>query len=268
MKKKSLLPMGTALLISSLVIVGTGANTHILAQAEESSAAEEGFTSESEDNAQQSDETDSIPENLEEQFISETGASDSVAESKEKPEYEEKTENKKEESTLTSVHLNLDQGLETVPAVFLDYLKDLDIYSVTLVYSDGTQRQLGKEEEGCTVSVEQEDETDTEGAIHRTYHAIVKETSTGREFEDTQEIVFEENPSSEIKADEMTTLALEGRKWLILQSTPEVTGRYALNSDKTIKNIYYVSEEGEVNSTENELNLQAGITYQLLVILE
>ena len=50
----------------------------------------------------------------------------------------------------------------------------------------------------------------------------------------------------------MTTLILQGKKkWLIVQSTPSVSGSYALNSDRTINNIWYKSENGEIICTED-----------------
>ena len=43
-----------------------------------------------------------------------------------------------EEPTLTSVKLNLDEGLECIPVEFLSCLDNMDVYSLSLVYSDGT----------------------------------------------------------------------------------------------------------------------------------
>ena len=47
-----------------------------------------------------------------------------------------------EEPTVASVALNIDPDAETIPVKFLDYVNDLDIYSVMLVYSDGTEKIL------------------------------------------------------------------------------------------------------------------------------
>lgn len=175
-----------------------------------------------------------------------------------------------QEKTLASVSLKLAQELQTVPPAFLDCLKDLEVYTVTLVYSDGTEELLDKEDSRYTLSVEYEDETDTEDtdAVRRTYHATVKETATGKEYEDTQNVIFGSQPPSEIKTTEITTLTLEKeKKWLVVQSTPDVTGRYILNSDKVIKNIYYATEPGEVVCTEDILNLQQGLSYTFLIVL-
>lgn len=182
----------------------------------------------------------------------------------------ESPESPAQDKTLASVSLKLAQELQTVPPAFLDCLKDLEVYTVTLVYSDGTEELLDKEDSRYTLSVEYEDETDTEDTdtVHRTYHATVKETATGKEYEDTQNVILGSQPPSEIKTTEITTLTLEKeKKWLVVQSTPDVTGRYILNSDKVIKNIYYTTESGEVVCTEDILNLQQGLLYTFLIVL-
>ena len=58
------------------------------------------------------------------------------------------------------------------------------------------------------------------------------------------------------------------KKWLIVQSTPSVSGSYALNSDRTINNIWYKSENGEIICTEDILKLQKDTTYQFLITLK
>ena len=195
-----------------------------------------------------------------------TGTSES-AKSLESPKSQESPA---QDKTLASVSLKLAQELQTVPPTFLDCLKDLEVYTVSLVYSDGTEELLDKEDSRYTLSVEYEDETDTEDmdAVRRTYHATVKETATGKEYEDTQNVIFGSQPPSEIKTTEITTLTLEKeKKWLVVQSTPDVTGRYILNSDKAIKNIYYATEPGEVVCTEDILNLPQGLSYTFLIVL-
>ena len=195
--------------------------------------------------------------------------SESETESGTETESESESESETEEAALASVKLNLDQSLGTVPVVFLDYLDNLDVYSVTLIYSDGSEKLLDTEDVRYELSVEQEDTKDTEETVRRTYHITVKEVSTGTIFEDRKEIVFGGKDSSEIKTEEMTTLALEGKKkWIVVQSTPEITGRYAFNSDKKIETIYYVSDGGEVVCTEDVLKLQQGVKYQFLIVLK
>lgn len=178
------------------------------------------------------------------------------------------TESEPEKLLLASVRLELDSDLETVPAAFSGYLKDVPVYSVTLVYSDGSEKLLEQEDERYELSVEYEDTSDADEMVRRTYHAVLKEYSTGNVFEDTQYIDFGTRDPVEIKTEEMTTVILEGRKkWIMVQSVPSVTGRYAMNSDKSIEEIYYVADDGEVVRAEDILKLQQGISYQFLIKL-
>lgn len=183
-------------------------------------------------------------------------------------EAETETESEPEKLLLASVRLELDSDLETVPAAFSEYLKDVPVYSVTLVYSDGSEKLLDQKDERYELSVEYEDTSDADEMVRRTYHAVLKEYSTGNVFEDTQYIDFGKREPVEIKTEEMTTVILEGRKkWIMVQSVPSVTGRYAMNSDKSIEEIYYVADDGEVVRAEDILKLQQGISYQFLIKL-
>ena len=172
------------------------------------------------------------------------------------------------ERTLTSVSLKVDQDLESVPVTFLEQLNELEVYSVILVYSDGSTSLPDKAEETYDVSVDYEDVSNADGSVHRTYHAVVKELENGKEFEDSSSIDIGIKAPAEIKTEEMTTVILEGKKkWAVVRSTPEITGRYAMNSDRLIKKMYYASEGGEAVCAEKAFELQAGITYQLLISL-
>ena len=215
-------------------------------------------------------ETETITEaesESETEAITET-ESESETEVTTETETETETESEQEELLLASVRLELDQELETVPAVFSEYLKDVPVYSVTLVYSDGSEKLLDQEDERYELSVEYEDTSDADEMVRRTYHAVLKEYSTGNVFEDTQYIDFGKREPVEIKTEEMTTVILEGRKkWIMVQSVPSVTGRYAMNSDKSIEEIYYAADGGEVVCAEDILKLQQGISYQFLIKL-
>lgn len=181
------------------------------------------------------------------------------------PESEAVTET---ERTLTSVSLKVDQDLESVPVTFLEQLNELEVYSVILVYSDGSTSLPDETEEACDVSVDYEDVSNVDGSVHRTYHAVVKELENGKEFEDSSSIDIGIKTPAEIKTEEMTTVILEGKKkWAVVRSTPEITGRYAMNSDRLIKKMYYASEGGEAVCAEKAFELQAGITYQFLISL-
>ena len=181
------------------------------------------------------------------------------------PESEAVTET---ERTLTSVSLKVDQDLESVPVTFLEQLNELEVYSVILVYSDGSTSLPDKAEETYDVSVDYEDVSNADGSVHRTYHAVVKDLENGKEFEDSSSIDIGIKAPAEIKTEEMTTVILEGKKkWAVVRSTPEITGRYAMNSDRLIKKMYYASEGGEAVCAEKAFELQAGITYQFLISL-
>lgn len=195
-------------------------------------------------------------------------ATETESESESETEAITETETEQEKLLLASVRLELDPELETVPAVFSEYLKDVPVYSVTLVYSDGSEKLLDQEDERYELSVEYEDTGDADEMVRRTYHAVLKEDSTGKVFEDTQYIDFGKREPVEIKTEEMTTVILEGRKkWIMVQSVPSVTGRYAMNSDKSIEEIYYAADGGEVVCAEDILKLQQGISYQFLIKL-
>lgn len=183
---------------------------------------------------------------------------------------EEETENKAAtEVALTSVILKPDSELETVPVAFLEYLSDLDVCSVTLVYADGSEKMLDKEDGRYECSAEHADEEDAEGTVRRTYHVVVKELATGAVFEDTESVEIGRKDPVEIKTEDMTTVMLEGRKkWMMIQSVPDVSGRYAMNCDKGIEKIYYVSDDGDLTCAEDSFQLQAGEKYTFLIKLQ
>ena len=183
---------------------------------------------------------------------------------------EEETENKAAtEVALTSVILKPDSELETVPVAFLEYLSDLDVCSVTLVYADGSEKMLDKEDGRYECSAEHADEEDAEGTVRRTYHVVVKELATGAVFEDTESVEIGRKDPVEIKTEDMTTVMLEGRKkWMMVQSVPDVSGRYAMNCDKGIEKIYYVSDDGDLTCAVDSFQLQAGEKYTFLIKLQ
>ena len=188
----------------------------------------------------------------------------------EEPEMESETvsEAETQEAALESIRFQLDPDLETVPTAFSEYLNDLDVYTVTLIYEDGSEQAYDQTDERYQLSVDYED-SDTDGMIRRTYHATISEDSTGKIFEDTQYVDFGKRDPIEIKTEEMTSVILEGKKkWIMVQSTPEITGRYAMNSNKMIENIYYASDDGEIISAEDAFRLQQGMTYKFLIKLK
>ena len=69
--------------------------------------------------------------------------------------------------------------MEKVPSVFYDYVDKLSAYSVTLLYSDGSEKLLDGEDSNYSLTVSYEDSKDEEQNIHKICHAVVKEVSTG-----------------------------------------------------------------------------------------
>ena len=173
-------------------------------------------------------------------------------------------------AVLDCVRVDPDPELETVSAAFAGYLDGPELYSITLCYADGSELPLGKADERYTVSVDYTDEKDEAGAVTRTYHAAVTERASGRTFEAAGSVTFGVREPVEIRTEEMTAVALEGkRKWAMVQSVPAVTGRYALNSDQAVECMYYMAEDGdgEVVRAEDAFRLQAGVTYRFLIKL-
>ena len=129
--------------------------------------------------------------------------------------------------------------MEKVPAVFSDYVDKLSAYSVTLVYSDGSEKLLDGEDSCNRIKVTENSQRakcttkDEEQNIHKICHAVVKEVSTGKEFEDTQEIILGRAAPDEISTEAMTTLILQGKKkWLIIDSCMCKFIRYSIGNRK------------------------------------
>ena len=183
---------------------------------------------------------------------------------------ESQSETEEERQTLTMVKLNIDQDLETVPVAFLPYLDELnvDVYSLTLVYSDGSERLLSKEDTSYEVSLDYQDVNDAEGTLCRTYHVVVKEVSTGALYEDSQSVTFGKQDPASIQTEEMTTVIVEGNKWVMVQSTPSITGIYSMNSSKLIDCMYYASDSEAVVCADDTFKLEEGVTYQFLIKLK
>ena len=199
----------------------------------------------------------------------ETSSTESALESSEQT-TESQSETEEERQMLTRVKLNIDQDLETVPVAFLPYLDELNVdgYSLTLVYSDNTEKLLDKADTRYTWSIEHEDETKEEGIITRTYRVRVTELSTGNTYEATQSVDFGREEPVSIKTEEMTTVIVEGNKWVMVQSTPSITGIYSMNSSKLIDCMYYASDNEAVVCAGDTFKLEEGVTYQFLIKLK
>lgn len=248
-RRKTVLRFGVALLsIGVAAILGGSKISDKVVFAEELSTFEsdDGFTSAVPEDAEGQDSTEDL--NTQEP------ATDS--------------ETVSEAPTLTSVALNIDPDAETIPVEFLDYVNDLDIYSVMLVYSDGTEKIVDQTDTCYDFSASFEDASDTEGIVHRTYYITVKDNSTGMVYNADGSIDFGKNDPIEIKTAEMTSVILENqKKWVMVRSVPGITGRYAMNCDKVIAAIYYAADGEEAVCAENNFELQQGITYNFLIKL-
>lgn len=169
---------------------------------------------------------------------------------------------------LTDMVLNLDQDLEMVPVEFVSYIDVQDVYSAVLTYFDGTTEKLEKSDERFTLTVSYQDDDAQEDMLCRTYHAVLTDNATGKTFEDTQSITFGKKDPIEIKTTEMTSVIVKGTKWIMVQSVPTISGRYAMNSDKPIEAMYYAAEDGEVIWAEDAFELQEDVTYRFLIKLK
>ena len=169
---------------------------------------------------------------------------------------------------LTDMALNLDQDLEMVPTEFVEYIDAQDVYLAVLTYSDGTTEKLDQSNERFTLTVSYQDDDAQEDMLCRTYHAILTDKVTGKKFEDTQSITFGKKDPVEIKTTEMTSVIVKGTKWIMVQSVPTISGRYAMNSDKPIEAMYYAAEDGEVICAEDAFELQEDVTYNFLIKLK
>nr|WP_296047966.1 hypothetical protein [uncultured Blautia sp.] len=254
MKRKTVLRFGVALLsIGVAAIPGGSRISDKVVFAEELSTFEsdDGFTSVAPEDAEGQDSTEDIST---EDLNTQEPATDS--------------ETASEAPTLTSVALNIDPDAETIPVEFLDYVNNLDIYSVMLVYSDGTEKIVDQTDTCYDFSASFEDASDTEGIVHRTYHITVKDNSTGMVYNADGSIDFGKNDPIEIKTAEMTSVILKNqKKWVMVRSVPDITGRYAMNCDKVIATIYYAADGEEAVCAENNFELQQGITYNFLIKL-
>ena len=252
MRRKTVLQFGVTLLsIGVAAILGGSKISDKVVFAEELSTFEsdDGFTSAVPEDAEGQDSTEDIST---EDLNTQEPATDS--------------ETVSEAPTLTSVALNIDPDAETIPVEFLDYVNDLDIYSVMLVYSDGTEKIVDQTDTCYDFSASFEDASDTEGIVHRTYHITVKDT--GMVYNADGSIDFGKNDPIEIKTAEMTSVILENqKKWVMVRSVPGITGRYAMNCDKAIAAIYYAADGEEAVCAENNFELQQGITYNFLIKL-
>ena len=258
-KRKTVLRFGVALLSIGVAAIPWGSRISdkvVFAKELSTFESDDGFTSVAPEDAEGQDSTEDI------------STEDISTEDLNTQEPATDSETASEAPTLTSVALNIDPDAETIPVEFLDYVNDLDIYSVMLVYSDGTEKIMDQTDTCYDFSASFEDASDTEGIVHRTYHITVKDNSTGMVYNADGSIDFGKNDLIEIKTAEMTSVILENqKKWVMVRSVSGITGRYAMNCDKAIAAIYYAADGEEAVCAENNFELQQGITYNFLIKL-
>lgn len=147
-------------------------------------------------------------------------------------------------------------------------MNDLDIYSVMLVYSDGTEKIMDQTDTCYDFSASFEEPVIQKGLYTRDLSYYSKDNSTGMVYNADGSIGFGKNDPIEIKTAEMTSVILENqKKWVMVRSVPGITGRYAMNCDKAIAAIYYAADGEEAVCAENNFELQQGITYNFLIKL-
>ena len=261
-KRKTVLQFGVALLSIGFATIPVGSRiSDKVVFAEELSAFEsdDGFTSVEPEDVEGQNSTEDFTASEPENNAENTGEVQEPANN---------SETVSEEPTVASVALNINPDAETIPVEFLDYVNDPDIYSVMIVYSDGTEKIMDQTDTCYDFSASFEDTSDTEGIVHRTYHITVKDNSTGMVYNADESIDFGKNDPIEIKTEEMASVILKNqKKWVMVRSVPGITGRYAMNCDKAIAAIYYAADGEEAVCAENNFELQQGITYNFLIKL-
>ena len=178
---------------------------------------------------------------------------------------------------LESAQLVLTDGLEFLPAAMLPYLDLEETAKVLLQYSDGSQQLLTGESDtyGNTVLLTYEDASQEDGSVSRTYCLKVAPALAQDEGleEQTQTVVFQKQVGEnidDIKAQEKTKVGFSREKnWLLVQSVPQVTGKYSLESfGRELEDLYYLADgQEEAVKVDGAFELTEGVTYTFLLKL-
>ena len=178
---------------------------------------------------------------------------------------------------LESAQLVLTDGLELLPAAMLPYLDLEETAKVLLQYSDGSQQLLTGESDtyGNTVLLTYEDASQEDGSVSRTYCLKVAPALAQDEGleEQTQTVVFQKQVGEnidDIKAQEKTKVGFSREKnWLLVQSVPQVTGKYSLESfGRELEDLYYLADgQEEAVKVDGAFELTEGVTYTFLLKL-
>lgn len=180
--------------------------------------------------------------------------------------------------TLESADLILDEGLDMVPAAMLPCLEDETTARIVLHYSDGSwQIPEGETDSyGNSCQLTFEDTEQEDGSISRTYtwKVMPAQSSEGEEIVGTETILFRtqmEEEIDDIRAQEKTKVSFSGKKhWLLVQTVPQVTGKYSMKSfGREVKELYYLAEgAGAAEKAGDAFDLNKGVTYTFLLKLE
>ena len=180
--------------------------------------------------------------------------------------------------TLKSADLLLDDGLEQVPVSLLSCLDGQEVVRVRLHYSDGSEQVLTGEMDsfGNSIQLSYEDTAGEDGSVSRVYtlKVIPAQEETGAVIEKSEIVVFRKDAEDKIEnipAEEKSSIRYHGKKnWILVQSVPEVTGKYTMESfGRSVKELYYCAE-GQTGAVKagTVFRLEKDVTYTFLLKLD
>lgn len=211
-------------------------------------------------------------------------AEESAAEETTEPETVAETETEPEAKTvhLESASLLFDDGLEQVPVAFLPYLDGQAVVKIRLQYSDGSEQLLTQAADirqdslGNSFQLTYEDLQGEDGSVSRTYSlkVVSSQGETQAVSVEPETVVFQKEAPDGIEnipAQEKSSVRYYGKKnWILVQSVPKVTGKYAMESfGRGVKELYYCAQgETEAVKADTAFELKKGVTYTFLLKLE
>lgn len=183
---------------------------------------------------------------------------------------------------LESVKLLLDDGLEQVPVALLPYLDGQEVVKIRLQYSDGSEQFLTEtanvreDSLGNSCQLTYEDTEGEDGSVSRIYSlkVVPAQEEDGTVSAEPETVIFRKEVEDEIEnipAQEKSRVRYYGKKnWILVQSVPNVTGRYAMESfGRGVEELYYCAAgESEAVKADTSFELKEGVTYTFLLKLE
>lgn len=253
-----------------------------LTESESDGAVESENDSEAADESETESESESV-------FFDETESDSEIqTESEAETETEIQTEVQTESETeteslvrLVDIELRFVEGSESIPVLMLPYVTTQDILRVELYYSDGSEQLLTEDTDsmGNTCVIAYEDTVVDDGSVSRVYTAkvIPAETETlenEKPVEKSGTIIFRSGSGTEIEeieANGKTSVRIPGKKnWVLVQSVPEVTGTYSMQSfGRSVKDMYYFADgDTQALKAEDVFQLNRDILYTFFLRLE